>query len=264
MKIAEQAASRIKEGNTVVFTGSGVSAESGIPTFRGKDGLWEKYDPARYVTMPQVLYNLLEDPQDIAGFIIEFYALLNAARPNSAHEVIADLEKKRLVTGVITQNIDNLHQAAGSGNVCELHGNAFEISCIKCGFKKKRSMDDIKGFVNGFQGLNKRWDLLKYIFRYMGKCPRCNTRLRPNVVLFGEMLPSSEIEKSTELIEDCSCLVIVGASGIVYPASSIPFEAKRKGAFLIEVNIEPAYASIADLVIQSPAASAFEEISRYL
>ena len=264
MREFQRAASKIKEGNVVVFTGLGISCESGIPTFRGSEGLWERYNPARYATMPQALFTLLESPQEIADFVIDFYEMFNCAQPNIAHNIIAELEQKNIVTYVITQNIDNLHQDAGSQNVCELHGNACEAICIRCGFKEKRTKEDIAAFTEGLKSLRKRWELLKYMMRYIGKCPECNVRLRPNIVFFGEMLPPEELKKAKEVARNCKCFIIVGTSGVVYPAANIPYEAKHSGAFLIEINIVPSYRDIADIIIESPACKAFEGISKYL
>ncbi|MGE5197155.1 MAG: SIR2 family NAD-dependent protein deacylase, partial [Deltaproteobacteria bacterium] len=158
-------------GRVACFTGAGISAESGIPTFRGKGGLWEKYDPQKYA-YPQGLISVLRDsPGDFVNFVSEFYSLLFKAHPNPAHVVLATLEKENRITAVITQNVDNLHQQAGSRNVIELHGNAYRIKCAGCGRPITMEKDRAQEMA---QLLKKNRDsyikILKILSRYFPRC----------------------------------------------------------------------------------------------
>ena len=138
----------------IALTGAGISEESGVPTFRGEDGIWERYRPELYANIPGLLFLLLTKPAKVADFIIEFYTTIIEARPNLAHFVLARLEKKGILDTVITQNVDNLHQEAGSKSVIELHGNVCRFKCTKCEkkeqFNRKQITDILEALRKAF------------------------------------------------------------------------------------------------------------------
>ncbi len=258
-----EAINRLKREKICVLTGAGISQESGVPTFRGKGGLWEKYDPQIYATMPQSLFTFLHSPQKIAEFALDFYRVLLNSKPNFAHIFIAELERRGLVEGIITQNIDNLHQKAGSKKVCEVHGNAYEFFCVRCRCKEKKKEEDIKEFLERMKNIkNKRFKLINEFIRFMGKCKNCHQRLRPNVVFFGESLPQKEIETALFWLRNTRTLLVIGTSGVVFPVANFPYYAKKAGSFIIEINPEPGFEKIADLVIREKAQKFFERISQ--
>ncbi len=197
----------------VVLTGSGVSAESGVPTFReAQTGLWELYDPHELAT-PEAYQR---DPK----LVWEWYSwrreLVEKAAPNPSHEALADLER-RLPEGLvlITQNVDGLHRRAGSRRVLELHGNIMRSKC---------SVEDI-AVEAGADDEN-----------VPHSCPGCGAYLRPDVVWFGEVLPVGMLEEAFEAARGCDLFISAGTSGLVQPAASLPFEALRSGAVLVEIN----------------------------
>ncbi len=202
----------------VAFTGAGLSAESGIPTYRGAGGLWTKYDPNIYANID----HFLRDPTYYWNFFQEVrYPIISQAQPNPAHDALVELERRKLLKTVITQNIDGLHQMAGSQNVIELHGNTRRIGCMECG--KEYSMDEVYG---------KLQDQLP---------PRCDCSggLKPRVVFFGESLPFEALEGANDAVKDCDACLVVGSSLVVYPAAMLPVLASEKGARLAIINIDP-------------------------
>ena len=224
----------VKSQKIVFVTGAGISQESGIPTFRGKDGLWRKYDPMKLATIDA----FYEDPKLVWEWYEERRSNILNAKPNPGHVTIAELEKYREVS-VLTQNIDGLHQRAGSKNVYELHGSIITIKCTVCNFKDK--------ITNSFSSLPPM-------------C-RCGNMLRPDVVWFGEALPQDVWESAIEEASTCDTMIIVGTSLAVSPANLLPVYAKQNGATMIEVNIEKTQmSSQMDLSLQEPAAKALPEI----
>lgn len=226
----------------VAFTGAGLSAESGIPTYRGTGGLWNKYDPSKYAN-----YNyFLEDPSYYWQFFRDVrYPSLKPAKPNAAHYVLVELEKQGTLSHVITQNIDGLHQMAGQSNVCELHGNTRQIKCMDC--KKKFPMDEI------FQQIKKE----------LPPHCSCGGLLRPDVVLFGESLPQEALKKAWHAAQACDTFLVVGSSLLVYPAAQIPLIAKENNAALVIINIdETPLDHKADLVIHKSASVVLSGIIR--
>ena len=209
---AKKIASFLKAKEVVVFTGAGMSTASGLPDFRGKDGLWKDRDPALLASIGAFENNYQE--------FCEFYrwrikALLEA-RPNEGHFILAEWEKKGYLKGVITQNVDGFHQEAGSKNVWELHGTLRKVRCAKC---------------------RKRYESSLFLER--ADCPECGGKLRPDVVLFGESLPNLALEKAEELSLSCGCFFVLGSSLRVSPANWFPSLAKRNGARLYIINNEP-------------------------
>jgi len=197
----------------VVLTGAGVSAESGVPTFRGKDGLWRQYRVTDLAT-PQAF---MRDPQLVWEFYNWRRHLLAPLHPNAAHRALADLEKRRPELLLVTQNIDGLHQAAGSGNVLELHGNIWFVRCTHC-----RKVVE-----------NRTVPLLEPPL-----CASCGAMLRPHVVWFGESLDAAILERAFEAVQTCQMMLIIGTSAMVQPAASMGILARRAGAFVVEINLE--------------------------
>ncbi len=198
----------------VFFTGAGISAESGIATFRGKDGIWNKMKPEElanfdaFMRNPQLVWEWYQHRRDI----------VNKAKPNAGHIAIAELENYFDVT-VVTQNIDNLHRRAGSKKIFELHGNIERNFCINC-----------HTYYNSAEiTLNDKTPA----------CEKCGALVRPDVVWFGEMLPQEEFSEGERAAEWSDICFVVGTSAVVYPAAYIPISAKKAGAYLVEINIEP-------------------------
>jgi NAD-dependent deacetylase len=213
----------------VAFTGAGFSAESGISTFRGAGGLWSKYDPSIYANINY----FMQDPCYYWNFFKdERYPVIKKAKPNDGHYALVELEKRGKIYRVITQNIDGLHQMAGSSDVIELHGNTRKIFCLSC--DKTYSIDET-------------YNLLKKEFP--PKCT-CGGLLKPGTVLFGEPLPQVAIDMANLAARNCDLFLVLGSSLVVYPAASFPEIAKNRGAILVIVNIDPTpLDEIADLVI---------------
>ena len=228
----ERAAARLADARrVVVYTGAGVSKESGIATFREPGtGLWATYDPMQLATAEA--YD--RDPAFVWRWYMDRFGQIEAAEPNPGHRALAELE--RLVpTTVVTQNIDGLHQRAGSSDVIELHGSALRFKCVgerHTGF----SLDEVAGSDEA-----------------PPRCPRCGDIIRPDVVWFGEALPAAALERALDLAATCDALLAVGTSGVVYPAALVPATAHQCGATLIDVNPEAdAIARAADHFLQGP------------
>ena len=208
----EEIKEKLKSAKKIVFvTGAGISQESGIPTFRGKDGFWRKYDPMKLATIDA----FYEDPKLVWEWYEERRANILAAKPNPGHEAIAELEKLAQVV-VLTQNIDGLHQRAGSKNVLELHGSIIRIKCTVCDFQ----------------------DEISSSFAQLPPKCKCGNILRPDVVWFGESLPQDVWSKAMMESNSCDVMIIAGTSLVVSPANTLPIYAKQNGALLIEVNPE--------------------------
>ncbi len=221
----------IKNIEKIVFvTGAGISQESGIPTFRGKDGLWRNYDAMKLATIDA----FYDNPKLIWEWYNERRKNIFAAQPNLGHKAIAELEKFAKVV-VLTQNIDGLHQKAGSSKVLELHGSIVKIKCSVCDFK----------------------DEIMTEFSEIPPVCKCGSILRPDVVWFGESLPQDVWQKAIICASQCDLMVIAGTSLVVSPANTLPTYAKQNNAKLIEINPEKTeMSSEMDLVIRNTSASA--------
>ena len=234
--------SRIKDSKHVVaFTGSGISAECGIPTYRGTDGLWKKYDPNRYANINY----FLRDPSYYWNFFREVrYPMLKKARPGQGHLALAEMEDLGNLETVITQNIDGLHQEAGSSSVVELHGTTRIMSCMGC--SRKYTMEEA-------------FDRLKDSCPPL--CTECQEKLRPDVIFFGEALNPQTLASAFKKAEQCDFLLVVGSSLVVYPAAAIPQKARQNGAFLAIINKEEtALDHEADAVVHGEAGSVLPHI----
>jgi NAD-dependent deacetylase len=231
----EPIADKLKKAEKIVFvTGAGISQESGIPTFRGKDGLWRKYDAMQLATIDA----FYENPKLVWEWYEERRKNILAAQPNAGHVTIADLQKYKQVR-VLTQNIDGLHQRAGSNHVYELHGSIITIKCTVCDFKEK--------ITGTFQELPPR-------------C-KCGNMLRPDVVWFGEALPQKVWSEAMIHANSCNLMFVVGTSLAVSPANMLPLYARQNGATLVEVNPEETPMSESmDLSIRLPSAKALPEL----
>ena len=220
----------------VVFTGAGISAEAGIPTFRGAQGLWTKYKPEELAT-PEAFR---KDPKKVWQWYIWRLEIVLRAKPTIAHKILADLEKQGIVKIIITQNVDELHQSAGSKRVIELHGSIRRARCIKCNYRVR---------------------LTKIPKEIPPRCPKCEALLRPDVVWFGEEVPKAALEEAIREASICDCMIIIGTSGVIFPAAYIPIIAKSKGATLIEINpSKSALTSYVDMYIGLSASRALEAI----
>lgn len=240
-KVAEMIAASKK---LVIFTGAGISTESGIPDFRGPDGLWTKVDPNDF-TIDRFL-NSAETRTKVWYLFIEGGALLDAA-PNRAHLAIAELEKMNKLSSIITQNIDNLHQKAGSNpkKVHELHGNMLWLVCLDCGarypvaeMRKKHPSPD-----------------------HFPVCEKCQGLMKPDVVFFGEMLPQDTLMSAQIESTKCDLFMVIGSSLVVYPAAYMPVYAKQSGAKIVIINMgDTGQDNIADIFINAPAGDTMERI----
>jgi len=220
----------------IAFTGAGISAESGVPTFRGSDGLWKRYRPEELATPEAFKRN--------PALVWEFYRWrmrkILEARPNPAHYALAELEEMGILKGVITQNVDDLHREAGTKNIIELHGNIFRVRCTSCTYRENlKASGRVREFVNSED---------------IPRCPRCGSLLRPDVVWFGEPLPRDALERAFRLAEKADVVIVVGTSGLVYPAAYIPYIVKEHGGRVIEVNVERSgITPIADVFLRGKA-----------
>jgi NAD-dependent deacetylase len=227
-----------KSKHTVVFTGAGISVESGIPPFRGPGGLWEQYDPV-FIE----LHHFLKHPESSWEMIRKvFYDFMSTAKPNAAHLAVAQLEHNGLVQSVITQNIDGLHQLAGSRNVYEFHGSTRELLCLGCRQKYPREEFD---------------------FRTLPPhCPACKGLLKPDFVFFSEAIPEEVHVLACSEAEAADVMLIIGTAGEVMPAAALPHTAKEHGAVIIEINLTAsAYTNqITDYFLQGSASDILEKI----
>lgn len=201
----------------VALTGAGISAESGLGTFRGKDGLWSRYDPAAVASIE----SFTQDPRKFWEFAREIGWTFLTAKPNSAHIALAELEKMKRISCVITQNIDGLHQRAGSKRVIEIHGSIGRISCTECA--AMYATEEVVG---------------RLLLQDVPVCERCGGSLKPDVILFGEAIPKKTLNEAIEKVKSTDLLITVGTSLEVYPAASFPEAAKKSGARIVSINAE--------------------------
>jgi NAD-dependent deacetylase len=236
----QQAAEAIRAATRAVgFTGAGISVESGIPPFRGEGGLWNRYDPALLQ-----LDHFLASPDSSWKVIREiFYDFFGAAVPNAAHRGLAELERLGLLQGVITQNIDNLHQDAGSRTVHEFHGTAGRMICLACREKRPSGEVDLQ--------------------RLPPTCPLCGGLLKPDFIFFGEGIPEEVSKASFHETELADLFILVGTTGEVMPACLIPSLAKQNGATIIEINVETSNygrQGVTDIFLQDKATTAMNKL----
>ncbi len=223
--------------NVAVLTGAGVSAESGISTFRDPDGLWAKFNPAELASMQGFMSN----PELVWEWYNFRRQVIANTKPNAGHYALAELEKYFQHFSLATQNVDRLHHQAGSTNVLELHGNIIENFCVKC----KTPYTDI----------------IDLSSKSVPTCKECGRNIRPAVVWFGEMLPRKVIEEASYEADAADIYFSIGTSAEVFPAGDLPMQAKRRGAFVVEINPNiTAISSRVDMKIAEPSAVALPKI----
>ncbi|MBX7257795.1 MAG: NAD-dependent deacylase [Candidatus Hydrogenedentes bacterium] len=234
---AAEALRHAKRG--VAVTGAGMSAESGIPTFRGADGIWKKYPPEIFASIDAYL----RDPDRVWAFWCELSASLHGCNPNAGHSALAQLESSGKIQAIITQNIDSLHQAAGSRRVIEYHGSLRELVCLEC--RARKTFD------------------VTTTGKHPPHCVLCQGLMKPDVVMFGEGIPPDAMYESEALIQVCDVLVVVGTSAQVYPAAGLPFAAKRNGALIIEANLEPTEftETVTDVFLEGPCGQTLPRVA---
>lgn len=230
-----------KSTRIVVITGAGVSAESGMPTFRGEDGLWRNYraedlaTPAAFAADPKLVWEWYDMRRKI----------IHNCEPNPAHKVIAEMEEYFENFHLITQNVDGLHQRAGNNRITELHGNLWRVRC------------------NEEEG--KTFDFFEVPLKDIPPQCECGALIRPDVVWFGESLGPQNIEMANDKAQDCEVILVVGTSGIVYPAASLPFVAKQNGAYFVEVNLEPTpFTALTDYSAHGKAGEILPELWKFI
>jgi len=243
--IINEVAERIaKAGKVVVFTGAGISTESGIPDFRGPGGLWTKYDPDdfsidKFLGSPAARKQMWQRLRE--------GGLMEDALPNAAHYAIVALEKMAKLSALVTQNVDNLHQKAGSSPalIRELHGNMQMLICLNC---------------------RERYPITLVKERYAGSddvptCDHCRGILKPDVIFFGEALPQETLAQAMQEAAECDVMLVIGSSLVVYPAAYIPHQAKQSGADLVIINKGPTEQDhLADVRIDAPAGATMTKI----
>lgn len=215
LKCAADVLSKAKK--IVAFTGAGISVESGIPPFRGENGIWNKYDPGS-LNIDYYYHHTKESWKVIKEVFFDFFNN-DEIKPNPGHYVLAKWEKEGRLKCVITQNIDNLHHIAGSRTVYEFHGNSSRFVCTQC--DSVYPLKDIE------------------ITEKPPMCPKCDRLLKPDFIFFGEGIPTDASQNSFKAANNCDALLIIGTSGQVSPANMIPRVAKQRGATIIEINKEP-------------------------
>lgn len=239
----EETAKIIKNANHVTaFTGAGISVESGIPPFRGEDGLWSRYDP---IVLDIGYFH--SNPKESWEVIREiFYDFFGQAKPNAAHFALAEMENMGVLKAVITQNIDNLHQQAGSKEVYEFHGNSRTLVCTNCSKTYFAEQIDLSILPP--------------------RCEYCSTVLKPDFIFFGEAIPEPARSKSFDESKYADVFILIGTTGEIMPASLIPNEAKEKGAKIIEVNTERTNFtnSITDLFLQGKATEVMQKLIEHI
>jgi NAD-dependent deacetylase len=220
------------------LTGAGISVESGIPPFRGKGGLWEKYDPMEVAHIDAFLQN----PTKIWNLLFkDMKEVLDKATPSDSHKGLAKLEEFGILKTIITQNVDGLHQMAGNTDVIEFHGNMAWQKCMDC---------------------HKRYETRRIDISQIPPRCSCEGLLRPEAVLFGEMIPQDALWRSRQVAKDCDVMLVIGTSAVVQPAALMPVIAKESGSKVIEINPERTLltADISDYLISGTAGDVMNRI----
>ena len=214
--------------NVTVLTGAGISADSGVPTFRGADGLWRNFR-AEDLATPEAF---ARDPQLVWEWYNWRRELIATKRPNPAHEAVVKLERRFKQFWLITQNVDGLHRIAGSQRLSEIHGNIWKVRCTGCGVISENRQVPLS----------------------LPTCGLCHALLRPHIVWFGEALWEEDLLRCDQAIQTCDLLLVIGTSGVVYPAAGFASAAKEVGALVIEINLEStAQSDLVDLSLQGRA-----------
>lgn len=215
--------------NITVLTGSGISADSGVPTFRGADGLWRNYR-AEDLATPDAF---ARDPRLVWEWYNWRRELIATKRPNPAHLAIAELERRAPAFWLVTQNVDGLHQDAGSRNLTEIHGNIWKVRCTGC-----NRVDENRDIP----------------ISLLPSCSQCRSLLRPHIIWFGESILAADLQQCANVLRNCDILFVIGTSGVVYPAAGFAAVAKESGAFVAEINLDPTpQSSLVDVSLQGRA-----------
>ena len=234
-----RAAAAIRDAGTVVAsTGAGISTESGIPDFRSEGGIWDTYPPEEYASIQA----FTADPAKVWGMWRELGQQLDGCKPNPGHKALVRLEEAGHLAAVITQNVDNLHQEAGSHCVIEYHGNSRHVRCMTCGHT---------------QPINPE------IYASGTPFCVCGGVFKPDVVMFGEMIPPKAMLQAEAFARSADTVIIVGTSAQVYPAAELPYTAKKRGAFIIEANLEETdfTRDITDVFLQGKAGETLPKLA---
>ena len=251
-----------KSNQIIAFTGSGISEESGIPTFRDPGGLWDKLDPWEVGTVEGLLQALETKSAQLKPIFFDILDSFEHSEPNAAHQSLSELERLGKLKSVITQNIDNLHQEAGNTVVVEMHGNLYRMKCLSCGAFRKVER---KAFITKTRKLLEKMPALDLnnLLKIAEECHICGGLMRPNVVMFGEAVQN--MQESFLSAQSADLMLILGTSGVVYPAADLPHQAKSRGAKIIEINpVENAFAHITDIYIPLKAGEGLSQIvNRY-
>jgi NAD+-dependent protein deacetylase sirtuin 5 len=243
-----------KSRHLTILTGAGVSAESGIPTFRGAGGLWRTYN-APDLSSPDAW---ARDP----GLVWEFYhfrrELMGSKTPNPAHAAIADVEAKLDAVGahfhLLTQNIDDLHLAAGSKKVTRLHGSLWQVRCVDCARVTENKDVPITPAFAGSGAPDPDAPARRFALSDLPKCAACQGILRPHVVWFGESLDGADLDAARDAVRACATFLVIGTSAAVWPAAGFIYSARNRGAVVAEVNPEPSEANnVCDFYFQGKA-----------
>jgi NAD-dependent deacetylase len=228
----------------VVLTGAGISTESGVPDFRSPTGIWAHYDPMEYATIQA----FRRDPVKVWEFYALRFEVLTQAEPNAGHLALAELERAGLVRAIVTQNIDGLHARAGSQDVIEVHGSIRAASCLECG--ERLPLEEVVASLRELAA---------------PPCPQCGAILKPDVVMFGELLPEGAMERATTLARGAGLLLVVGSSLEVYPVAGLPEETVSAGGALAIVNRGPTpFDRLAELRIDAAAGETLGALSTLL
>ena len=239
----------IRGGGVVAFTGAGISAESGIPTFRDPGGVWDRFDPEEFGTWEGIARLAMTRPDALAEFLAELRRVFSAARPGAAHRAIAGLDQAGLVDGVITQNVDGLHQDAGSRNVIEVHGSFLRTRCLACGRTGEQTRELVsQNLERAVTGL--RTAFVPSLASLLPGCENCGGLARPDFVAFGEAV--RRMPEAQALARSSRVLLVVGTSGEVFPAAALPEEARAAGSTILEVGTGPTFIE-ADLRLEGQA-----------
>jgi len=241
--VIDKAVEIIKNSDRVTgFTGAGISVESGIPPFRGENGLWSKYDPI-FLNIGYFEAHPLESWRLTKKIFFDFFG---KAKPNRGHTGLAEMEENAYLDAIITQNIDNLHQEGGSKKVYEVHGNSRELICINCGDKVQVTEE--------------------YLNNLPPKCKKCGGLLKPDFVFFSEPLYEPDTTKSFIEAEISDVFLVIGTTGEIMPASQIPIMAKNNGATIIEINVKKSNYTdyITDIFLNGKATKVIDELVKAL
>lgn len=228
----------LRAKHVAALTGAGISVESGIPPFRGKGGLWEKFDPMEFAHID----TFMRDPEKVWNVLFrEMKGIVDRASPNDAHKGLAELERSGILQTIITQNVDGLHQLAGNTDVIEFHGNFAWLRCMAC--EKRCRTKDLD------------------ISQIPPRC-ECTGIYRPDCVFFGEMISPHLFFRSKQVASSCDVMLVIGTSALIQPAAYIPIIAKQKGAKVIEINPEktPLSHETSDYIIMGKAGEVFNRL----